>query len=94
MHELREITCVCIDTGFFVSFVGFITSFKFPVSYLDSHIVTWSSSVSDIIVLAGHELLLEGKYSHVAILVYISIQEHQTLFSGRMEFAYMDPWTS
>ena len=94
MHELREITCMSVDTGFCQFSCFFFTSFKFLVSYLDSHIVTWSSSVSDIIVLAGHELLLEGKYSHVAILVYISIQEHQTLFSGRMEFAYMDPWTS
>ena len=84
----------CLLTRVFVSFLVFFTSFKFLVSYLDSHIVTWSSSVSDIIVLAGHELLLEGKYSHVAILVYISIQEHQALFSGHMEFAYMDPWTS
>ena len=84
----------CLLTRVFAVFFVFFTSFKFLVSYLDSHIVAWSSSVSDIIVLAGHELLLEGKYSHVAILVYISIQEHQTLFSGRMEFAYMDPWTS
>ena len=51
MHELREITCVSVDTVF-VSFLGFFTSLKFLVSYLDSHIVTWSSSIPYLVVLA------------------------------------------
>ena len=103
MHELREITCVCLTRVFLSGFLVFST-FKFGISFLDSHIVTWSCGIqpfcvrrrSSTMYISGQILSCSDMWSGTAIPDLWFIYGASGPNTGRwiQELTYMDPWTS